>query len=325
MPELRRSARVASRPAPEPASEELPAPKRAKKATSTKAATTQPAASSKEIQIGDKIPDIKLLNQDEEEIDLAEVAKTSKYVVIFAYPRASTPGCTRQACGFQRNYQFLKSNNVTVFGLSADSTKAQKNFQTKQKLEYSLLSDPGKQLIGILGAKKAPSGIKRSHWIFVDGVLKIKRIQISPEASIDGAKTEVEDFIKGQEDDKEEVKKDEVKDEVKEANAESEEDKTNGTQDTATAEDSKPEKAVVVEASEDGVKIEKSNEEPKAETTIDAVKEEIQKDETKENAEEESTEGSGAGVEAETKAEEPNALQPEPETKEAVAATEAAT
>ena len=194
---LRRSARVASNSkakADEPATATTTAPPPTKKAK-TEPKVAEPEPETNEIEIGEKIPDITLLNQDEKEVNLPTIAQTHKYVVIFAYPKASTPGCTRQVCGFQKNFQFLNDQNVAVFGLSADTPANQKNFQTKQHVEYDLLSDPKRELIGILGAKKQPTGIKRSHWIFVDGVLKVKKLQISPEQSVDGAKEEIEQFI----------------------------------------------------------------------------------------------------------------------------------
>lgn len=176
MSTLRRSARVASRPVKQPEPEEQgPVTKKAKTSKAPSEATT---TTSSGIEIGDKIPDVKLLNQDSEEIDLANVAKSSKYVVIFAYPRANSGnakgGCTCQLIGYENYYPFFKENGAVVFGLSADSPKSQKSFHDKHNAEFDLLSDPQKKLIGLLGAKKSPLGIKRSHWIFVDGVLKVK-------------------------------------------------------------------------------------------------------------------------------------------------------
>ncbi|KAI5968482.1 DOT5 [Candida theae] len=192
---LRRSARVQAK-GEQPATAATTAPPPAKKAKTEKQPPKKELdADVEEIEIGDEIPRITLLNQDEKEINLPEIAKEHKFVVIFAYPKASTPGCTRQVCGFQKNFNFLRDRNVAVFGLSADTPAHQKSFQTKQNAEYDLLSDPKRELIGTLGAKKQPTGIKRSHWIFVDGVLKVKRIQISPEQSVDGAKEEIEQFI----------------------------------------------------------------------------------------------------------------------------------
>jgi peroxiredoxin Q/BCP len=71
-----------------------------------------------------------------------------------------------------------------VFGISADSPNAQKNFKTKQKLPYSLLSDTKYQLLGPLAAKKtATGGVIRSHWIFRDGKLAEAKNGVKPDAS----------------------------------------------------------------------------------------------------------------------------------------------
>lgn len=148
-----------------------------------------------EIEVGDEAPDIKLVNQDGKEISTKEELNGSKYNVVFAYPKASTPGCTRQAQGFRDNHEFYEKHGVKVFGLSADTPKAQTNFIKKYELNYDLWCDPKKQLIEVLGAKKSPSGTKRSHWVFKDGKLVDKKIQISPENSVSEARKWIEDDI----------------------------------------------------------------------------------------------------------------------------------
>lgn len=213
MPELRRSTRSAAKDEPLP-----------KKAKTEHAAQDEPAKSepkTAELQVGDQIPDLTLLDENSNEVLLRDAAAKSKYLVIFAYPKASTPGCTRQACGFQKNYALLQKLNTAVFGLSADAPKSQLNFVTKQHLEYPLLSDPTRKLIGLLGAKKSPSGVKRSHWIFVDGVLKVKKVQVSPEVSVNSALADVEELSKTET--KEDPEKEEPKEEPKEEKAEPEE------------------------------------------------------------------------------------------------------
>lgn len=148
------------------------------------------------LDIGDKIPDLTLLSQDGKEVSLREITKKNKILVLFAYPKASTPGCTRQVCGFRDNYNDLKKN-AYVLGVSADSVNAQEKFHTKQHLPYDLLSDPKRQLIGLLGAKKTPnSGIIRSYWIFVDGKLKFKKVKVSPEISVNETKEHIVDLTK---------------------------------------------------------------------------------------------------------------------------------
>lgn len=148
-------------------------------------------AQSAELDIGGEIPDVTLQNQDGKDVSLREVAKNNRIIIIFAYPKASTPGCTRQACGFRDNYDDLKEH-AAVFGLSGDAVPAQKKFQDKQELPFDLLSDPKRVLIGHLGAKKtAQSGTIRSHWVFFDGKLKYKRVKVSPEVSVQDGKKEV--------------------------------------------------------------------------------------------------------------------------------------
>ncbi|CAB4257176.1 similar to Saccharomyces cerevisiae YIL010W DOT5 Nuclear thiol peroxidase which functions as an alkyl-hydroperoxide reductase during post-diauxic growth [Maudiozyma barnettii] len=160
------------------------------------------AKSEVHLEVGDEIPDMILKDQDDNDVSLRDVVKKSKIVVIFVYPKASTPGCTRQACGFRDNFDDLKKY-ATVYGLSADNAIRQKNFQTKQNLPYNLLSDPKRELISILGCKKTPqSGIIRSHFVFYDGKLKFKRVKISPEESASDGKKEVLELAKNLEDKK---------------------------------------------------------------------------------------------------------------------------
>ena len=174
-----------------------PKAKRAKKVPKEQTKKNTSASSADgHLEIGDEIPDMVLKDQDDNDVDLRKVAAENKIVVIFVYPKASTPGCTRQACGFRDNYDDLKEH-AKVFGLSADNVTRQKNFQTKQSLPYDLLSDPNRELIGILGCKKTPqSGIIRSHFVFFNGKLKFQRIKVSPEVSVADGKKEVLELVK---------------------------------------------------------------------------------------------------------------------------------
>ncbi|THC93396.1 hypothetical protein EYZ11_007122 [Aspergillus tanneri] len=91
--------------------------------------------------------------------DLVENSQTG--VILFTYPKASTPGCTKQACMFGNNFDHLTSTGLSIYGLSADSAKANTTFKTKQSLPYLLLCDPTFTLITALGLKKSPKGITR--------------------------------------------------------------------------------------------------------------------------------------------------------------------
>ncbi|KAI0838631.1 AhpC-TSA-domain-containing protein [Hypoxylon sp. FL0890] len=91
----------------------------------------------------------------------ALVDESKSGVVIFTYPKASTPGCTTQACLFRDSYEPLTKGGLAIYGLSSDSPKANTTFKTKQNLPYPLLCDPSATLIDAIGLKKAPKGITR--------------------------------------------------------------------------------------------------------------------------------------------------------------------
>lgn len=115
----------------------------------------------------------------------ALAAKSKKGVVLFTYPKASTPGCTRQACMFRDEYTALATESgFDIYGLSTDSPKANTTFKEKQKLPYELLCDPGATLIGAIGLKKAPKGTTRGVFV-VDKAGKVLAAQAgSPEGTV---------------------------------------------------------------------------------------------------------------------------------------------
>ena len=91
------------------------------------------------LNIGDKAPDFNLLNQDGNLISLKDL-KGTKFILWF-YPKASTPGWTVEGQGFRDELNSFQKLGIRIFGVSADSVKKQKNFHTKQKFNFDLLSD----------------------------------------------------------------------------------------------------------------------------------------------------------------------------------------
>ncbi|KAF2013748.1 AhpC-TSA-domain-containing protein, partial [Aaosphaeria arxii CBS 175.79] len=87
---------------------------------------------------------------------LAKLLEKSKSgVVLFTYPKASTPGCTKQVCFFRDSYEPLTATGFDIYGLSNDSPKSNTTFKTKQNLPYPLLCDPSRTLISAIGLKSA--------------------------------------------------------------------------------------------------------------------------------------------------------------------------
>ena len=104
---------------------------------------------------GDKAPNFSGLDQDGKLHQLADYA--GKKLVVFFYPKASTPGCTAEACDLRDNFERFKANNYELLGVSADSAKAQSKFKDKYEFPFSLLADEDKSVIqafGVWGPKK---------------------------------------------------------------------------------------------------------------------------------------------------------------------------
>jgi len=107
------------------------------------------------LKIGDKAPDFTSKDQDGQVISLNDYK--GKKLVLFFYPKASTPGCTVEACNLRDNYQRFQSLGYEILGVSADSAKRQSNFKNKYNFPYPLLADEDKTVInafGVWGPKK---------------------------------------------------------------------------------------------------------------------------------------------------------------------------
>ncbi|KAF5354054.1 hypothetical protein D9756_006970 [Leucocoprinus leucothites] len=144
------------------------------------------------IDIGDTLPSLVLKNEEGNDLQVADIAK-ERGAVVFLVPKADTPGCTTQACGFRDVFSGFSEVGYAVYCLSADSPSAQSKWQTKKNLPYSLISDPKRILITALGAGEGGK-TKRSHFIFEKGgKLVDKKIPVKP---VDSPKLALE-FIKG--------------------------------------------------------------------------------------------------------------------------------
>ncbi|KAH9975478.1 thioredoxin-like protein [Lactifluus volemus] len=132
------------------------------------------------INIGDSLPSYTLKNEQDEDVDIAKLTE-EKGAILFSVPKADTPGCTTQACGFRDIYPNFTEHDFTVYCLSHDKPEAQKKWQLKKEFPYPLLSDPDRVLIAALGAKDASGKTKRGHFIFAKGgKLVDKKLPVSP-------------------------------------------------------------------------------------------------------------------------------------------------
>ncbi|KFG81421.1 merozoite capping protein-1 [Metarhizium anisopliae] len=174
-----------------------------KPAAPAAAASPPPAAapSSKKVAVGQVI-DLdgfggEIQTNDGETTTLKKLLEESgSGVVLFTYPKASTPGCTNQVCLFRDSYAPLTADGLAIYGLSADSPKANTTFKEKQKLPYPLLCDPQATLIAAIGLKKQPKGTQRGVFV-VDKKGKVLVAQPgSPAGTVDKVKALVEELKK---------------------------------------------------------------------------------------------------------------------------------
>lgn len=99
----------------------------------------------KKIEIGDKAPDFKGLNQDGKEVKLSDFL--GKNLILYFYPKDSTPGCTAEACDLRDNYQMWQSKSYEILGVSPDSQKSHQKFIEKYNLPFDLISDTEKDIL----------------------------------------------------------------------------------------------------------------------------------------------------------------------------------
>lgn len=148
---------------------------------------------SEKLNPGDKAPDFKLLDQDNNQVALTDYL--GKKVLIYFYPRANTPGCTTQSCEVRDAKLDFNSLGVEVIGISPDSTKKQSNFDKKYSLGFPLLSDIDNEVasgFGVWGEKKLYGkvymGIIRSSFLIDEEGKVIKSwYKISPKKTVSEA------------------------------------------------------------------------------------------------------------------------------------------
>ena len=105
---------------------------------------------SEPLEVGAPAPDVTTLNQNGESVSLGELYQKG-LVLVYFYPKADTPGCTKQACSLRDAYAELTDRGVTVVGVSSDRLQSQKKFQEKYNLPFTLMADSDRKIIEAFG------------------------------------------------------------------------------------------------------------------------------------------------------------------------------
>jgi len=151
------------------------------------------------MKVNDKAPEFTLPDQNGEEISLNQYR--GKYVVLYFYPRADTPGCTIEACEFRDAYKKMQKSGAILLGISPDTSKAQNKFAEKFDLPFTLLADADKKVANAYQTVKE----KNMYGKKVMGVARMTFI-IGPEGKIihifdkvkpEGHAEQVLEYLKG--------------------------------------------------------------------------------------------------------------------------------
>jgi peroxiredoxin Q/BCP len=121
---------------------------------------------SERLAVGDTAPDFTLSTDTGEEVTLSSLR--GRKVIVYFYPAAMTPGCTKQACDFSDSLESLKSSGYEVLGISPDKPEKLAKFRAKEHLSITLLSDPDKSVMTEWGA----FGEKKLYGKLVQGVIR---------------------------------------------------------------------------------------------------------------------------------------------------------
>ena len=151
------------------------------------------------METNEKVADFELQDDQEKTVHLKDFA--GKPVVLFFYPKADTPGCTIEACGFRDQFKKIQDTGAVVLGISRDTPKAQKKFREKYDLPYSLLADVDETVsnqFGVLKEKnmygKKVMGIERTTFLIGPDQ---RLLRVFPKVKPEGHAEEVLAVLKG--------------------------------------------------------------------------------------------------------------------------------
>ncbi len=120
------------------------------------------------LAVGDALPAVTCNDQDGKPVDVAAVGAKG-YLLVYFYPKAKTPGCTKQGCSLRDSWGDLEKLGVKVMGVSTDGEKLLKEFRDEQKFPFPLLADKDKKVAAAFKVPTTMGFANRSAYLFWDG------------------------------------------------------------------------------------------------------------------------------------------------------------
>jgi peroxiredoxin Q/BCP len=128
-----------------------------------------------DLRVGDPAPSINLKTDEGTEFDLQ--SRKGQWTVLYFYPKAETPGCTKQACAFRDGIAQIRLQGAELFGLSADSVQALQKFKANHHLNFTLLADPELDAIKKYGTKMPLLRMSKRWTFIIDPDLRVRAIE----------------------------------------------------------------------------------------------------------------------------------------------------
>lgn len=142
------------------------------------------------IQVGDKIPEFSLPDQNGALFDIKNV-KGNKKLIIYFYPKDDSPGCTKEACHFRDLFEVFNEADAVIIGISGQSVESHRKFAEKYRLSFALLSDTGNKIRKLFGVPTNALGLLPGRVTYVadrEGkVIYIFNSQVQAERHVDEA------------------------------------------------------------------------------------------------------------------------------------------
>jgi thioredoxin-dependent peroxiredoxin len=142
------------------------------------------------LKLGDPAPLFTLKTHENKQFSLAD--RKGQWTVLFFYPKAGTPGCTKQACAFRDNIEKIKNQGADVFGISTDTVAAQEKFHKEHNMNFTLLADDSAKVSELYGSKMPMVKMSKRWTFIVDPEMKIRSIDKDVDPIMDAQKVAAE-------------------------------------------------------------------------------------------------------------------------------------
>jgi len=141
-------------------------------------------AKAETLSVGQKAPEFQLSTHEGALVDL-QSRKGQGWTVLYFYPKADTPGCTKQACAFRDSIKVIRDEQAEVYGISTDSVEDLKKFHQKYRLNFTLLSDSDAQVTEAYGVKMPVLTLSKRWTFILDSDLIIRSIDDKVDPALD--------------------------------------------------------------------------------------------------------------------------------------------